>query len=99
VLNWVDDVVVQDIEDKEVFLGDQKLATDADFKMLKDAINKGSKNDSTKNYVVFTPELTRFSADGKYVIEYSIRFTSSLVGFGTQLLPPGSSRLHPSPPY
>ena len=99
VLNWVDDAVVQDIEDKEVFLGDQKLTTDGDFRMLKDAINKGSKNDSSKNYVIFTPELKRFSADGKYVIEYSIRFTSSLEGFASQILPAGSGRLHPSPPY
>ncbi|NEU07908.1 hypothetical protein GZH53_06250 [Flavihumibacter sp. R14] len=99
VLNWVDDVAVQDIEGKEVFLGDQKLDNDASFKMLKDAINKGSKKDESHNYVVFTPELKRFTADGKYVIEYSIHFTSSLVDFSNQILPVSRGRLNPSPPY
>jgi len=99
VLNWVDDTVVQDIEDKEVFLGDQTLDSGGDFKMLKDAINKGSRNDTSKNYVILTPELKRFSKDGKYVIEYSVRFTSTLEGFASQILPTRSGRLHPSPPY
>ena len=99
VLNWVDDVAVQDIEGKEVFLGDQKLDNDDSFKMLKAAINKGSKKDESQNYVVFTPELKRFTADGKYVIEYSIHFTSSLVDFSNQILPVSRGRLNPSPPY
>lgn len=99
VLGIVDDVIVQDIEDKEVFLGDQKLDNDAGFKLLKDAINQGSKNDTSKNYVIFTPELKRFSASGTYVVEYSINFTNSLRGFSNQTLPVGSRRLNPSPPY
>jgi hypothetical protein len=99
VLGFVDDIVIQDIEDKEVFLGDQKLDNDTGLKMLKEAINVGSKNDSTKNYVIFTPELKRFSTAGNYVIEYSIRFTSSLEEFKNQLLSPASGRLNPSPPY
>jgi hypothetical protein len=99
VLNWVDDAAVQDIEDKEVFLGDQKLDNDASFKLLKDAINKGSKNDDFQNYIVFTPELKRFSTDGKYVVEYSIHFTHSLADFNSQILPVSRGRLNPSPPY
>ena len=99
ILKWVDDTIVQDIDDKEVFLGDQRLDISGDFKMLKEAVNKGSVNDSSKNYIVFTPELKRFSADGNYVIEYSFRFTNSLEGFASQILPAGAGRLHPSPPY
>ena len=99
VLNWVDDAVVEDMQDKEVFLGDHRLNDDKEFKLLKDAINKGPKNDTSRNYIVFTPELKQFSNDRKYVIEYSIRFTSSLDGFASQILPAGSARLHPSPPY
>ena len=99
VLGLVDDIVIQDMEDKEVFMGDQKLDNDTAFKMLKDAVNVGSKNDSTKNYVIFTPELKRFSTAGNYVIEYSIRFTSSLDEFKSQLLSPPSGKLNPSPPY
>jgi hypothetical protein len=96
VLGLVNDHGTQDLRDKEVFLGDQTLAGNG-FKMLKDAINKDSRNDTTKNYVVFSPELKRFG--NSYIVEYSIRFTNTLDGFDVQLLPARSGRLNPSPPY
>jgi hypothetical protein len=96
VLNLIDDHGTQDLQDKEVFLGDQTLA-DEGFNMLKDALNTGSRNDRSKDYVVFTPELKRFGQS--YVIEYSIRFTSTVEQFDISLLPARSGRLNPSPPY
>lgn len=99
ILRIVDDEPIEDIEGKEVFLGSQVLENDALFKTLKDAVNEGSKNDTSKNYVLFTPELKRFSESGNYVIEYSIRFTNSLQGLSSQILPVRSGRLNPSPPY
>lgn len=99
ILGLVDENVVADIDGKEVFLGNQILDNDAVFKMLKNSINQGSKNDTAKNYVIFTPEIKRFSAYGSYVIEFTIRFTNSLRDFSNQTLPVGGGRLNPSPPY
>lgn len=96
ILGLVNDHGTQDLQDKEVFLGDQTLSGSA-FEMLKDAINKDSRNDTTKNYVVFSPELKPFGKS--YVVEYTIRFTNTLDGFDIQLLPSSSGRLNPSPPY
>lgn len=99
ILGLVDENAVADIEGKEVFLGNQILDNDAVFKMLKNSINQGSKNDTSKNYVIFTPEIKRFSASGGYVVEFTIRFTNSLRDFSSQILPVGGGRLNPSPPY
>lgn len=96
VLGLVNDHSTQDLQDKEVFLGDQTLSGNV-FETLKDAINKDSRNDTTKNYVVFSPELKAFG--NGYRVEYSIRFTNTLQGFDIQLLPGSSGRLNPSPPY
>lgn len=99
ILGLVDDIVVQDIGDKEVFLGDQKLDNDSGFKLLKESVNTESKNDSSKNYVIFTPQLKRFSASGSYVVEFSIAFTNSLRDLSSQILPVSGGKLNPSPPY
>lgn len=96
VLGLVNDHSTQDLQDKEVFLGDQTLSGNV-FEMLKDAINKDSRNDTTKNYVVFSPELKAFG--NAFRVEYSIRFTNTLEGFDIQLLPSSTGRLNPSPPY
>ena len=96
VLGLVNDHGTQDLQDKEVFLGDQILSGNV-FDLLKEAINKDSRNDTTKNYVVFSPELK--AVGNGYRVEYSIRFTNTLVGFDIQLLPTSSGRLNPSPPY
>lgn len=99
ILKIADDTAIEDVVGKEVFLGSQVLDNDALFKTLKNAVNEGSKNDTSKNYVLFTPQLKRFSESGSYVIEYSIRFTNSLQGLSSQILPVSSGRLNPSPPY
>lgn len=97
VLGVADDIV-QDIGDKEVFLGDQKLEDDM-FKLLKESLNTVARNDSTKNYVIFTPELKRFSASGAYVVEFSITFANSIADLSSQILPASRGKLNPSPPY
>jgi len=99
ILGIADDAIAEDIDDTEVFLGDQKLENDGGFKMLKEAINQGTTNDTSKNYVIFTPGLKRFSPDGASVIEFSITFAGSLVGLSASIIPAGSRRLNPSPPY
>jgi hypothetical protein len=99
VLGVVDDAGFQDIDNAEVFLGDQKLENDAGFQMLKEAVNQGSKNDTSKNYVIFTPELKRFSPEGASVIEFSINFVPSLTDLSASIIPVGSRKLNPSPPY
>ena len=99
VLGIADDAGEQSLDNVEVFLGDQKLENDAGFKMLKEAINQGSKNDTSKNYVIFSPELKRFSPEGASVIEFSISFVSSLDGLNASIIPVGSRKLNPSPPY
>lgn len=96
ILGVVNDHSSQDLQDKQVFLGDQVLSGPT-FEMLKAAVNKDSKNDTTKNYVVFSPELKAF--DNGFRVEYSIRFTNTLEGFDIQLLPSNAGRLNPSPPY
>jgi len=99
ILGIVNDSPVEDIGDKEVFLGDQKLDNDSGFKLLKEAVNTESKSDSSNNYVIFTPELKRFSASGSYVVEFSITFTNSLRDLNSQILPVSRAKLNPSPPY
>ncbi|WP_026898717.1 hypothetical protein [Daejeonella oryzae] len=97
ILNVVDDIIVEDIQGKEVFLGELEMENNSAFKLLKESLNKGAKNDTTKNYILFTPTLRPYSAR-RYTVEFTIRFTNSLRGLDSQLLP-GSFKLNPSPPY
>lgn len=99
VLGVIDDNPGQDLQDKNVFLGDQKLESSSGFQLLKDAVNTRSKNDTLKNYVIFSPELKLIPGSRSYVVEYSINFINSLDGFAAQILPRSSTRLNPSPPY
>jgi hypothetical protein len=100
ILGIVNDAVAEDIQEKEVFLGDQKLEYNSGFKVLQEAVNKGSKNDSTKNYIIFTPELKRLTPRGpSFVIEFSITFSSTLKGLDPHITGKGFVKLNPSPPY
>lgn len=99
VLGVVNDDLGQDISDKEVFFGDQKLESSNGFQELKSAINEGTKNDSSKNYVIFIPQLKLLQGSRSYVIEYSINYTHTLDDLDVQILPVRSTRLNPSPPY
>ncbi|MBC7914457.1 MAG: hypothetical protein H7Y07_10085 [Pyrinomonadaceae bacterium] len=100
ILGVINDAVASDIQDKEVFMGDQKLEFNSGFKELRDAVNKGSKNDSTKNYIIFTPDLKRLTPRGpSFVIEFSITFSSTLKGLDPQITSKGFVKLNPSPPY
>ncbi|MBC7914167.1 MAG: hypothetical protein H7Y07_08590 [Pyrinomonadaceae bacterium] len=100
ILGVVNDAVAVDIQDKEVFMGDQKLDYNSGFKELRDAVNKGSKNDTTKNYIIFTPDLKRFTTRSpSFVIEFSITFSSTLKGLDPHITGKGFVKLNPSPPY
>ena len=102
-LGLVDGSVIEDIHDKEVFMGDQKLENSTGLQTLKDAINKGSSNDSTKNYIVFTPVLKKFSSPNlvtnTYVVEIVVSFSNTLKGLDPHVSGKSPIKLNPSPPY
>ena len=84
-------------------MGDQKLEHSTRLQTLKVAINKGLRNDSTKNYIVFTPVLKKFSSPNlitnTYVIEIVVSFSNTLKGLDPNVSGKSPIKLNPFPPY